>query len=461
MASNTYSATRLSLRNVSNSATSIAAARARAQPSSRHFHTSYRRQRDEIPTRGASASSSSSGSSAPKSGSRLSIVNILVVSAAIVIATPKALDLYGRVTGTTPPGSASSSIPGKLEPYTHRPLPLVSSTYYPDAGTTSAHKLLQIALPASITASAAPATNDVRKMLRIRSIYIKEPSLVIERAYTPLYDTLPGSYSAALVGASSEEKHTLDLLVKRYADGELGRMLHRAVPNATVPQLEVRGPVDTWSFERDSAAGGVPERIVMVVGGTGVTPAFQLVTSLFGRPGSGRAQLVGVPKVDVLYATPDLESALLLPQLHALKEEHRDKVSVSLFAERVAASLSPADRAALGPQLSASSASGAFSSRSWLSSIFGKSSSTSDAKLELTAVGAATSIPVYESRITRQHLEHVLSATKTGRTLVLVSGPDGMVDALAGPKSRDGQRQGALSGMLAALGCRQEDVFKL
>ncbi|CBQ68105.1 related to CYC2-cytochrome-c mitochondrial import factor [Sporisorium reilianum SRZ2] len=459
MTSTTYSATRLSLRNVSNSATSIAAARARAQPSSRHFHTSYRRQRDEIPTRGASASSSSSGSSAPKSGSPISMINILVVSAAIVIATPKALDLYGRVTGTTPPGSASSSIPGKLEPYTHRPLPLVSSTYYPDAGTTSVHKLLQIALPASITASAAPATNDVRKMLRIRSIYIKEPSLVIERAYTPLYDTLPGSYSTALVGASSEEKHTLDLLVKRYADGELGRMLHRAVPNATVPQLEVRGPVDTWSFERDSAAGGVPARIVMVVGGTGVTPAFQLVTSLFGRPGSGRAQEVDVPKVDVLYATPDLESALLLPQLHALKEEHRDKVSVSLFAEHVAASLSPADRAALGPQLSASSA--AASRRSWLPSVFGGKGSKADAKLELTAVGAATNIPVYKSRITRQHLEHVLSATKTGRTLVLVSGPDGMVDALAGPKSRDGQRQGALSGMLASLGCRQEDVFKL
>ncbi len=58
-------------------------------------------------------------------------------------------------------------------------------------------------------------------------------------------------------------------MVKRYPDGELGKMLHRAVPNPTVPQLEVRGPVDTWSFERDSAATGVPERIVMVVGGTG------------------------------------------------------------------------------------------------------------------------------------------------------------------------------------------------
>ena len=156
----------------------------------------------------------------------------------------------------------------------------------------------------------------------------------------------------------------LDLLVKRYPDGELGRMLHRARPDPTLPQLEVRGPVDTWSFERDSA-GPVPDRIVMVVGGTGITPAYQLLTNLFGRAGRATTNTPAskVPKIDVLYATPDLDNSLLLPDLHALADANQDKVSVSLFVERLSSSLaSPACSAALG-QLVPKPSSG---SRSWV-----------------------------------------------------------------------------------------------
>lgn len=447
-------------------------------PSLRAFHTSYRRHDEtsthNTPSESGSGSSgrgsSSSSSSRPQAG--LSVTNIVVATAAIVIATPYALELYGRVTGTTPLRSASTSIPGKLEPYTHRPLPLTASSYYPDPNTASPHKLLHIGLPASVVSSGGSNQDRLRQMLRIRSIHIKEPSLVIERAYTPLYDTLPGSSSAALAGASQEEKQRLELLVKRYPDGELGRMLHRAVPNPTVPQLEVRGPVDTWSFERDSGTtGGVPERIVMVVGGTGVTPAYQLLTNLFGRPGSAAAaaSVGGRPKIDVLYATQNLENALLLPQLHALAADNKDNVSVALFAEQLAGSpsdLSPAQRSALGPQLTASFATIPSSRRAWLSSLWGRSSCPLDAKLHLTSPQASTTvIPVYESRITQQHLEQLLTPpadqATSGRTLILVSGPDGMVEAIAGPRSRDGQSQGSLSGMLAKLGWRQQDVFKL
>lgn len=403
----------------------------------------------------------------------MSIVNIVIASAAIVIATPHALDLYGRITGTTPLRTTTSSIPGKLEPYTHHPLPLTFSAHYPDPTTASIHKLLHIGLPASLPASGGSETDQLKKALRIRSVYIKEPSLVIERAYTPLYDTLPGSYSAALQDASAEEKQRLDLLVKRYPDGELGKMLHRALANPTVPQVEMRGPVDTWSFKKDSeAGGGVPERIVMVVGGTGVTPAYQLATNLFGKPegGGGKRGVEGGPKVDVVYATQSLENALLLPELHALAAKNKDKVSVSLFAEHLAGStstLSPSQLAALGPNLKASTPSSS-SRRSWLSSLFSKTSSSLEPKLHLTSSLSPTStttIPVYESRIIQQHLESLLSPQNgkptQGRTLILVSGPDGMVEAIAGPKSRDGQSQGSLSGILAKIGCRQEDVFKL
>ncbi|KAJ9476474.1 putative NADH-cytochrome b5 reductase 2 (putative) [Pseudozyma hubeiensis] len=440
------------------------------------FHASHRRQ-DETPSSGTSGSGSShdrSSSSSSRSGSAqgMSIFNIVIASAAIVIATPHALDLYGRITGTTPMRSTTPSIPGKLEPYTHHPLPLIFSAHYSNPAAASVHKVLHIGLPASLPATGGSDTDRLKKALRIRSVYIKEPSLVIERAYTPLYDTLPGSYSAALQDASAEERQRLDLLVKRYPDGELGKMLHRAVANPTVPQLEVRGPVDTWSFKKDSeASGGIPERIVMVVGGTGVTPAYQLVTNLFGKPmsGGGKRGFESGPKVDVVYATQSLEHALLLPELHASAAKNKDKVSVSLFAEHLAgstSSLSPSQLAALGPNLKASTSSSS-SHRSWLPSLFGKNGSSLEPKLHLTSSRspANTTIPVYESRITQQHLESLLSPSKgkstQGRTLILVSGPDGMVEAIAGPKSRDGQSQGSLSGILAKIGCRQEDVFKL
>ncbi len=240
---------------------------------------------------------------------------------------------------------------GKARALHTPPASLATSNYYPDPNISSNHKLLQIALPASTNISSfGDEEEDLKKRLRIRSVYIKEPSLVIERAYTPLYDTLPGSNSKWLASATAEERRLLDLLVKKYPDGELGRMLHRARPNPIVPQLETRGPVDTWSFERDSSTpvAQLPDRIVMVVGGTGITPAYQLLTNLFGRPAT--AQAGKAPKIDVLYATPDIDNALLLPQLHALAEANKDKVSISLFAERLPSSFtSPTSAAALGP----------------------------------------------------------------------------------------------------------------
>lgn len=468
MLTSTQAAAKISNRALCRSLPRVAAGQQVPTTALRALHTSYHRQQSVDPS--SSASGSFSSSSGSGKGGPLSTLNILIASAAIVIATPHALNLYGNLTGTTPP--ASTSIPGKLEPYTHSPLPLISSVYYPDPNTTSAHKLLQIGLPAftsspSLVSNLSISENDLRKKLRIRSIYIKEPSLVIERAYTPLYDTLPGSFAASLSSASKEDRQLLDLIVKRYPDGELGRMLHRTRPNPTVPQLEVRGPVDTWSFDRDSAHNGLPmpERIVMVVGGTGVTPAYQLLTNLFGRPRSAGlgAGLKGVPRVEVLYATQDLENALLLPQLHELASQNEDKVGVKLFAEYLpaASKLSKTDASALG-QLVPTSARGA-KSGSWIP-FFGNGSS-GDPKLELTSSqtsGEGAKIAVYESRITQQHLSRVLNpAEGAGRTLVLVSGPDGMVDSLAGPKSRDGQTQGALGGVLARIGLKQEDVFKL
>lgn len=74
--------------------------------------------------------------------------------------------------------------------------------------------------------------------LKILSIYMKEPSLQIERPYTPLY-------SEAIDG--TQRNASIELLIKRYPDGELGKYAHGLHGKAAV---ELRGPDVTWQGPR-------------------------------------------------------------------------------------------------------------------------------------------------------------------------------------------------------------------
>lgn len=86
--------------------------------------------------------------------------------------------------------------------------------------------------------------------LRILSVYLKEPSLQIERAYTPLY-------AEALTSGSA--RSPIELLIKRYPDGELGRYAHRLSAHDTV---EVREPEVTWQGKRSEIDELILVRIV-------------------------------------------------------------------------------------------------------------------------------------------------------------------------------------------------------
>jgi hypothetical protein len=74
--------------------------------------------------------------------------------------------------------------------------------------------------------------------VQILSVYMKEPSLQIERPYTPLYsDAIDGRpYNAPV-----------ELLIKRYVDGELGKYAHRLGEQV---EVELRGPLVTWQGPR-------------------------------------------------------------------------------------------------------------------------------------------------------------------------------------------------------------------
>lgn len=70
----------------------------------------------------------------------------------------------------------------------------------------------------------------------IVSVWLKQPDLQIQRAYTPL--------EAGVFFDGGKGERRLELLVKRYADGELSRWLHRLSVGDSVG---VRGGVLTWA----------------------------------------------------------------------------------------------------------------------------------------------------------------------------------------------------------------------
>lgn len=93
------------------------------------------------------------------------------------------------------------------------------------------HKLISLSLGPSAPEGEG-ASEKGRRSLSISSISIAQPHIQIERSYTPLQSPLQ---------ADSEGK--LDLLVKRYADGEMGRYLHGLSVGEGV---EVRGWIKSW-----------------------------------------------------------------------------------------------------------------------------------------------------------------------------------------------------------------------
>lgn len=117
--------------------------------------------------------------------------------------------------------------------------------------------LFRLEVPKSVLPSAFSSDPTARPIL---SLYVKEPSLQIQRAYTvsssppPLSDLatpadLPGPVSReqplSATSFDSTGPAELDLVVKRYHDGELSRYIHRLGPGS---ELHVRGPSVTWWY---------------------------------------------------------------------------------------------------------------------------------------------------------------------------------------------------------------------
>ena len=142
------------------------------------------------------------------------------------------------------------------------------------------------------------------------SVRIKNPSMEIQRAYTPL-------------NLSTEEIH---LVVKRYSDGELSKYLHVLTPG--VATVWVNQGFKEWEYKE-----GQWDHVVFVAGGTGITPAFQLCLIALQRqkffPSGRRTRL------SVLAATKSPATILLREDFMDMKRNHGGLLDVKYFVDSV------------------------------------------------------------------------------------------------------------------------------
>ncbi|GAA6043239.1 hypothetical protein JCM8097_008477 [Rhodosporidiobolus ruineniae] len=235
----------------------------------------------------------------------------------------------------------------------------------------------------------------------ILSLFVKEPNLQIQRAYTPL--------SASSFNPDGPTE--LDLVIKRYPDGEASRYIHRLGPG---DDLVVRGPAVTWYYRPQDW-----DEVVFVVGGTGVSPAYQLIQDSFASPSSSStpAPATKHPLISVVYASPSPSRILLKTPLDIMSFQGDPEVKLHYFVDRLDEGMDRRD------------------------------------------------LPrgVQVGMLDKGKLERAIGKGGKGdgkRRVVVVCGPEGMVEAVAGPRGRNFS-QGPVGGILRELGYTDKEVVKL
>ncbi|MCJ1359030.1 MAG: mitochondrial Homoaconitase [Icmadophila ericetorum] len=269
------------------------------------------------------------------------------------------------------------------------------------------------------------------------SVMVKQPLMQIERAYTPLPLTFTQDYDP-------EEKHTSEQLrlFIRHERGEVSTYLD-LLPNCATVFL--RGP---------SIQYRVPEsvdEVLFLAGGTGIAPALQLAHILFRIRG---VRGEGLPKLHILWANRKREDCKgvsdsakdtgnifsfwarsshstlsehpqknpLVQELDSLKARFPENVSISYFVDE-------------------------------------ERTSITDAIIKRHLNYTATNRPFHN----RWGDSQVQTVDEARKKLIIVSGPDGFVEYLAGPKrSRNGAEVGGVpGGRMAAMNLQGWEVCKL
>ncbi|KKZ66028.1 nitrate reductase (NADH) [[Emmonsia] crescens] len=334
-----------------------------------------------------------------------------------------------------------------LNPYTFTQYELVSKT--PVSSTSSIFTLRPV----------KPGDNDtVYKEAWQRglwSVQFKQPQLQIGRDYTPLppisqvrvekeEEEEEGGGGGGGGGGGEMGEGALQFLIRKDPYGEVSGYLHSLQPGA---KLDIRGPRLDYILPADV------EEILFIAGGTGIAPALQTAHTLFRN--NKRPDLK--TRMHILWANRRREDCL-----GAVSDNSTPATSgLPSWWKRVFSTGKDSPRKEHTPQ-----------------NAIGRKSVTVRYLEELKAQ--------YPDMLTVDYFvdeegaligkDSVLNFTKPegengtwkrrssgGRKLILISGPDGFISYLAGPKMWSGGKeiQGPLQGLIRQLDLKDWSVWKL
>ncbi|KAL2816395.1 homoaconitase LysF [Aspergillus cavernicola] len=243
------------------------------------------------------------------------------------------------------------------------------------------------------------------------SVMFKQPQLQIGRDYTPLPPMSP----------DGDDKECLRFFIRKDPFGEVSRYLHGLKIGASI---EVRGPRIECEIPSDT------QNILFIAGGTGIAPALQTGQTLLCRTDE-----IYKPRIHIIWANRQREDC---------KGGHSELPGTA------------ADE----------------TQRSWLSRLFKPSKPTAKESLIVRELEALKS--QYPGQVTVEYFvdeestfigkNSILGFTKSTvsspgsprRNLILVSGPEGFISYMAGPKlwAQSMELQGPLQGMIKGLDIR-------
>ncbi|CAI2177791.1 13893_t:CDS:2 [Funneliformis geosporum] len=130
-------------------------------------------------------------------------------------------------------------------------------------------------------------------------IHVKDDSTQIMREYTPI--------------SPINELNFLDLLIKRYDNGHMSRLIHNLKIG---DKFEARGPIVTLPY-----APNMKKHIGMICGGTGITPMYQLINYILQNPDDRT-------KIYLIYANITKEDILLYNDFKELSKNHPKQLKI-------------------------------------------------------------------------------------------------------------------------------------
>jgi len=263
------------------------------------------------------------------------------------------------------------------------------------------------------------------------SVEVKQPQLQIARSYTPLPPT--GSLVGNAGGGSQSyypRSDDLRILVRREPQGEVSSYLHGLGVGAI---LEFRGPHVEYTLPRDV------EQVVFVAGGTGIAPALQIVHALTLRvdPAAGKLAMSVPSGVHILWANRRREDCMGGRSLTGkmgkviLSEAGIKGALVQHLDE-----LAQPSKAVVLPTLH---------------------------------LGADYFVDEEGTRIRNVDIARAMASMvkageqSYGKKLILVSGPEGFINYVAGRKRLQNgiEAQGSIGGLLARIDLKDWEVWKL